>query len=691
MKGLHLPVSAVIAAVIAVVPLPAAAQEATDDLTLRRVMLSTGGVGYFEYEATVDGDADLPLPVLLDQVNDVLKSIVVYDDTGGIGEISLPGREPLREVFREMPFDPAALDSPIDLLNALRGSEVRVSGAREISGRIIAVTPEQTALPGNGGTVTQHRVSLLTVSGIRQLILEETDQLEFVDPALSQQIDTALAALSQHNERDRRTVTVRTTGTGERTVRVAYVVEVPLWKTSYRLTLSDDQAVEEAAIQGWAILENLSGEDWEDIELTVVSGNPVTFQQALYDAYYVDRPEVPVEVFGRVLPGVDTGARPGDRRDQLPPPAPPAQAALAGALMAPEAEAAYDRGFYDSVDDGDDRTRFAQVTAADSTEATSQVMFRFPDTVSVTSGHSLLVPMIAREVPVQRLSLYQPETHTLHPLSAVRLTNDGETGLPPGVLTLYERSTADGSVAFVGDARLGAFPGGEERLVSFAVDQRVRVERENQGGQTITEGSIVDGVLSLTLMDSQTTTYTITGAAREDRLVAIEHPKQAGWDLIVDEALTVEETAERYRVFRTVEAGAVAEVEVTLQRPRSERLELINLSDGQVRFYAAARELSEPMRRAISDILRYRAAIADAETAVRELEREQRDIIDDQGRVRRNLDTVPRDSDLYQRYLQTLSQQEDRLEDLRGALGSATEAVASARQALVSYARGLTL
>ena len=299
--------------------------------------------------------------------------------------------------------------------------------------------------------------------------------------------------------------------------------------------------------------------------------------------------------------------------------------------------------------------------------------------------------MIAREVPVQRLSLYQPETHTLHPLSSVRLTNDGETGLPPGVLTLYERTTADGSVAFVGDARLGAFPGGEERLVSFAVDQRVRVERESEGSQTITEGSIVDGVLRLTMMDSQTTTYTITGAAREDRLVAIEHPKQAGWDLVVDAALTVEETAERYRVFRTVEAGEVAEVEVTLQRPRSERLELINLSDGQIRFYAAARELSESMRQAISEILRHRAAIADAETAVSELEREQRDIIDDQGRVRRNLDTVPRDSDLYQRYLQTLSQQEDRLEDLRGELGSAMEAVASARQALVVYARGLTL
>jgi hypothetical protein len=92
---------------------------AAEGLRLKRVMLSTGGVGYFEHEAVIEGDAELELDVRLDQVDDVLKSIVVYDDQGGVGSVSLPGRAPLAQVFRDLPFPRAALESLVALLNAL--------------------------------------------------------------------------------------------------------------------------------------------------------------------------------------------------------------------------------------------------------------------------------------------------------------------------------------------------------------------------------------------------------------------------------------------------------------------------------------------------------------------------------------------------------------------------------------------
>src|SRR5713226_8904654 len=98
-----------------VAPTLAAAQ----DLALKRVMLSSGGLGYFEYEATVEGDATLKLTVSLEQVDDVLKSLVVYDDKGAVGGLSLPGKEPLTQAFKDMPFDQTALESPAALLAAL--------------------------------------------------------------------------------------------------------------------------------------------------------------------------------------------------------------------------------------------------------------------------------------------------------------------------------------------------------------------------------------------------------------------------------------------------------------------------------------------------------------------------------------------------------------------------------------------
>ena len=665
----------------------------TTDLELRRVLLSTGGVGYFEYEATISGDQSLSLEVRLDQVNDVLKSIVVYDDQGGIGEISLPGREPLQEVFRELPFGPDALSSPVALLNALRGAEVVAEGARAIQGRLIAVTQEAAQLPNNGGTVTQHRVSLLTATGVRQLILEEADSLRFVDAELQAQVNHALESLALHNERDRRVVTIDTFGEAERTVRVAYVVEAPLWKASYRLTLSDDPAAETADLQGWAVLENLSGEDWEDVDLTIVSGNPVTFQQALYQAYYVNRPEVPVEVLGRIMPRVDTGAvdrlQAGDEgygpADAMPSPAPMlerdaeyAEDMASGVVALSEAPPPPPPGQ-------------AQIAAAESTEATTQVVFRLPEPISVESGHSVMVPIVSREIAADRLSLYQAETHPTNPLASVRLLNDGASGLPPGILTLYERSSGTGLVSYVGDAQMSALPAGEERMLSFALDQKVTVLRDDEGTQVIAGGRVVDGLLELTMTQSTASTYTIAGAALEPRTIVIEHARPGGYELIVDEDVPVELTDSHYWLSVEVPAGETVELEVTLERPTYQSVSLVDMSDSQIGYYASARALSDEVKAAIEELRGYKAEVVAREAEITRLRNEYRQIVEDQARIRENMDSVPRDTDLYQRYLDDLSGQEEELDRLAVAIAEAEEALLAARDALGEYALSLNL
>ncbi len=661
-----------------------AAAAAAQELPLKRVMLSTGGVGYFEFEAAVAGDAVLSLDVRLDQVDDIMKSIVVYDDRGTIGEISLPGREPLREVFRELPFGPDALSDPVALLNALRGAEVRAVGVREVAGRIVSVTPESAQLP-EGGTVTWNRVSVMTADGLRQLILEDTDTLQFVDPELRGQVNTALAAMAEHNARDRRRLEIRLSGPGERTVRVGYVTEVPLWKAAYRLTIDADADADSADLQGWAVVENLSGEHWRDIELTVVSGNPVTFRQALYDAYYVDRPEVPVEVLGRVLPPVDAGAT-----------------EIAGAAsIGRAAEMPVLSELMGLVPIGNltgnaaaaPPAPLARMTAAASSESTTQVAFRFPMPVNVTSGHSLLLPIISRAVPAERLSLYQPATDPRHPLASIELTNTGVSGLPPGVITLYERASQVGDVSFVGDARLGPLPAGERRLVSFAVDQKVGVDREASDVQTTAGAKIVDGVLEVTVTDRRSSTYTITGAAREDRLVVLEHPRVPGWTLVepADDRGSIERTANQYRLRRAVSAGETAIVTIAEERPIAQRVQLSSLTAPQIAYYVAAREISPAVRQAIARLAEFQAAVVDSEAALKTMEADLDAIVQDQRRIRENIRSVPQDSDLYQRYLGKLGEQEDRIDALRTDIAAPANANESARQALLDYVRDLNI
>jgi hypothetical protein len=671
----------VVVAGLALALVPPGMAAAEGELALKRVLLSTGGVGYFEYEAEVDGEARLPLTVRLDQVDDVLKSLVVLDDRGGVGTISLPGREPLSELFRELPFGEHDLASPVALLNALRGAEIEVLGPRAVRGRLLAVSAEQTVLP-EGGTILRHRLSVLAPDGVRQIVLEEAEAVRFTSPELQAQLDRALQAIARHGERERRTLEVLATGEGRRTLRLGYVVAAPLWKSAYRVTLPEAGSEEPGLFQGFAVLENLSGEDWREVELTVVSGQPVTFRQALYDAYFVSRPEVPVEVAGRIMPRVDTGARPAElpRAEvmaAMPAPLQPTMAARGAADMGP-------------MPSPPPPSRPAQLVEAAADEAATQVVFRVPYPVSVASGHSLMVPLISRALPAERVSLFQPETHPRHPLATLRITNDGTTGLPPGILTLYE-PMSDDRLAFVGDARLGAFPVGEERLVSYALDEKVTVDRDSRTSERITRVRIVDGVLELARTERQATVYAIRGAAAEPRLVVIEQPVRPGWRLVEPDPARVEVAGERYRLRTELAAGASAALEVVQERPVTQRVALLDMRDSDLALWVEARELPDPLRRALAEVQRLRGNVAERRRVLEGLESHARTVVDDQGRLRANLQAVPRDSDLHRRYLAELTDHEDLLARLRGEIAAARGGVEQAEELLRSHVRGLNL
>jgi hypothetical protein len=647
------------------------AARAAETLALQRVMLSSGGVGYFEYGAEVEGDGELSLVVPLDQVDDILKSIVVYDDAGGVGQASLPSREPLAQVFRDLPFGPEALDSPAALLNRLQGAALRASGARRIEGRILRAVAETVTLPDGQGTTQRHRVTLITAAGLQQFILEEADQVEFTDPALAAQVEAALAAITAHRQRNTREITIVARGQGKRRVKVGYVIAQPLWKTSYRLTL---------LLQGWAHVDNLSGQDWNAVELTLVSGNPVTFRQALYTAYFVDRPEVPVEVLGRVLPKLDQGAIAGEglasreqfrkradaglEHEEMMADAPMAQLKTMAEAAEPEMAvmgAAAPLATEPMAEPEPSESRAFLAAVAE--EAATQVVFRVPQPVTVAKGQALMVPIADREVPAGRLALYQPATHALHPLASLKLVNDGETGLPPGILTLYETAGA-GTASYIGDARLSVLPAGEERLISYALDQKMRVDREDEQSQSIAKGRINRGVLELTFLDRRSTQYRVKSPARETRRLVIEHPRLPGWELKTPKEDEVELTEREYRIAGDLAAGSEAVIEVVLERPRFQTIQLIGLSTAQLVHYAQTGELDEPLRKAIAELAELRRAIDERRRGLEQLGGQRDRIFQEQKRIRDNLSRVPSNSDLQRRYLKKLDQQENRLERL---------------------------
>jgi hypothetical protein len=656
------------------VPVSAFAQE----LALKRVMLSSGGLGYFEYEATVDGDATLSLTVSLEQVDDVLKSLVVYDDKGGVGGLSLPGREPLAQAFKDLPFDQESLGSPADLLATLKGAEVTIGGARAITGRIVSVQKETVTLADGKATTERTRVTLLTDRGLQQFILEEAENLQFADAALREKVGQALLAIQSNRAKDARTLELSARGQGRRTVRVAYIVEVPVWKASYRLTLPADPTAARSALQGWATVENLSGQDWKDVELTLVSGRPVAFRQALYEAYYVKRPEVPIEVAGRLMPGVDRGGvDASERMKAAPPPPPPAPAhrpqqqergvAAPAITMAPPPAGA------------------AAAEQFEATDAATQVVFRFPRPVSVANGRTLSIPVIDRQVPAQRLALYLAETAPRNPLAAIRITNDGDSGLPAGLITIYERDKA-GYVAYVGDARLSGFPVGETRLLAYALDEEITIEREVGQSERIATGTIANGALRLSRVIRQTVTYRVRGPAKEPRQLVIVQRRLPGWTLVKPDPRGVELSEGNYRIAFQLPGGDQTQTfEVVQEQTQQQELRLVESSADQIRVYAQSREFDAKTREALTRVLQLQAAVADAQRKVTQADAERQQIVQEQTRLRDNLARVPANSDLQRRYLATLDKQETELEAIAKRRADADKEVEAAREALRTY------
>ena len=670
------------ALLLALLPAAAAPPSRAAEPALTRITLSTGGVGQFLFTAEVDGAATLPLDVPLDQVDDVLKSLQVDDPAGSPASVRLPGRQPLSESFRTLPFGPEAFASPEALLGALVGEAVSVPGAGvsgDATGTILAVTPFEAALPNNGGTVTRHRLTLATSTGIETLVLEDTPGLDLPSGALRGQVAAALRAIAAQRVQDRRTLQVALGAGGPRTVRFGYVVSAPVWKASYRLTVPPEGQDGPARLQAFAVVENLSGRDWRGVEVVLTSGQPVLYHQPLYEAVFTSRPEAPVEVPNRLTPAVDSGAVAGrgkaaqDQDEDGTPGGPPPPVPM---MALPRAMAA------------------APVPAplpppAEVQQAAAQVRFRLAAKVSAASGESLLLPLADRTVPARRVALYRRGADPLHPLVAVLLTNDGPGALPPGLATLYEAG-ADGP-AFIGDARLPAIQPGEDRLASFAADLPVRVDMTQGDDAAVTGGRAARGVLQLVRRQRATTAYRVTTPAGSGRTMLIEQPRRDGWTLVQPDPALVGTTPTGYRITQAVPPGTTLTLNVVLERPVEERLVLTDAAPARLAALASEGQLSPALRSALTRAGALRAELDWRSAALDNLNRRRAAIVGDQDRLRQNLAAVPGGSELQRRYLGMLQKQENDLAALGTQADAASRAVAEADGALKEFLGGLTL
>jgi Carboxypeptidase regulatory-like domain len=256
------------------------------DLPVRRVVLYKNGVGYFEHLGRVRGNQDIHIDFTSGQLNDALASRTVLDlDGGRISGVSYNSTAPFDRRLGALRLPLGEQTSVSKFLDALRGSRLEVtSGAGPISGRLLSV--ERKTRTAGGTTLEVDIISLVTDGGeIREMEVTPATRVRLADTGLHGEMNRYLGLLASEREQDLRRMTLAATGTGERQLFVSYISEVPIWKTTYRLVLTSKSA-KKPLLQGWAIVDNTVGEDWNNVELSLVAGAPQSFIQQLSQPYY---------------------------------------------------------------------------------------------------------------------------------------------------------------------------------------------------------------------------------------------------------------------------------------------------------------------------------------------------------------------------------------------------------------------
>ncbi len=634
-------------------------------LPIKKVVLYKHGVGYFERAGKVKGSQQLSFTFRQSEINDVLKSFTFMDaGKGAVTSISYDAFKPVAKALEDVSFRLDGDENLTELVGQLKGAEVEVStGGKTIKATVTGI--QTRTIVENDREHEQRQLVLLDDAGkVRTIPLEEIAWLRPTDETLARELRFYLDTVFAATRRDKKTVTVYTKGKDSRDVACAYVVECPVWKTSYRLLVDDKGKL---TLQGWAIVDNVMDDDWKDVELSLVAGLPVSFRNDLYSPRYAFRPEIAVKL--------DMGVRPVDIEDAMEDDEeyeeagvpseimmekcadmemPMAKKALASTMMmrsrappAPSRAAMAKESFKASAVGRD----MGEVFAYDVAEP-----------VTVLRNQSALVPILQQGVSGKKILVYNETGRADNPMACLKVTNDTGLALEEGPATVLDQGT------YVGETMLPFLKKDGDRTLSYAVELRVKVTKEERHvGESIQEVHVENGALVGLSYRKKETIYYVKGAVDKEVPLFIEHPKETGYD-VISEVQPTEET-ENFRRFKLPVKPKTKAIKLIILERKLERTRIYvrNMSTKDVKWYYDNSLITQTVADEIRAILELYRDIARLDEERKKLDVERKRIFDHQTRYKENLTSLGTSSgenEVRQMYVSKLKVQETRIEEI---------------------------
>ena len=647
-------------------PVLTAAVAFAADLPVKQVVLYKHGVGFFERAGRLGPGESARLDFDASEMNDVLKSLVIEEQGGAkISGMRYDSMDPLSHKLAEFPFQIGGSQPLSAMLDQLKGARLELKlGSEAVAGLIVT----GRMIEGSDKQPEREQLTLLLDNGeLRTLDLGAATAVHFSDPKLQEQFKDYLAALAASRSKDKRSVYLDSTGTAARDVVASYTIPAPVWKSSYRLIFGDGG---KPTLEGWAIVDNTTSEDWTDIRLSLVSGRPISFISQLYAPRYVERPTAELADDRAARPVVHEGAfamagsagGPGGGGGGG------SRAAIGGNMPVPAmamapSQAATEFGRLQQFSSSENSKLVAPstiVSNASGQELGELFEYVIGQPVTIRKNESAMLPFLQQQIGARKLLIYSDQS-SQHPTNAAELTNTSGKTLDGGPITVY-----DGG-AYGGEALMETLKAGDKRLISYAVDLGTRITFAFDGKQAVVrEFHASRGLLTTKMAAEETRTYTIRNVDQKAKTLIVEHPLRPNYTLLNQKP--AEKTPSAYRFEIQLAAGATQEFPVSEERVFDQTYAVITLTPDVILAYVQNRSLSDASRAQLQRIATQKTQIAENDRALADVRTQIADLTSEEDRIRRNIESlnaVSGQQQQVQNYARQIDAHEQQLATLR--------------------------
>jgi len=687
-------------------------------LPVTRVALYKNGVGFFEHSGRVTGNQSVTIDFTTAQLNDVLQTLTAIDLNGGrISGAGYNSTTPLDQQLRALPLALGEDPTAADLYAAIRGAHVEVSGSSAaFTGRILNMEIRTRTAPNENAPASEQRfLTVISDAGaVRSIELTPAIQVRLLDTSLHTDLNRYLELIAGNRSQGLRHLTLQDNGTGTRDLRVSYISEVPIWKSTYRILLTSDPrstTSQAATLQGWSVIDNTTGSDWLNVQLSLIAGSPQSFIQPLSQPIYARRPEIPIAQDAQLTPQTHESG------DAIAIPQVAGVAGMSGIGMGSGNGSGLGPGSGGNTGGGPRRIgggvmggigSVNQSVAVDSAAPTIEYEsaaasslahnlttttafddffeYKLADLVTIRKNESALVPILQAKLPVERVTLWSPSQPT--PLRALWITNASNLTLDRGSFSIVE----DGN--FGGEGLLDPIHPNERRLLSYAADQAVRVTTDfSNNTQRVQRITVAKGVLREQTAEVSEVEYLVHNAAPEARTIIVEQPVRQGWKLDSGpQPAETTPTAYRFRV--ATQANETVRLHIGERRTFNQVYRLVNTSDDQLTVILRNANAGPSVQQQLEPIFTAKRAVADLDNQIKSKQAAIDQIVEDQKRLRDNLSALKGSAEersLAKRYTEELNQQEDKLATLHKDLDALHQQHDTARQDLSNKIESLQI